>query len=279
MPKICTGRRAAVFISAVAAVTASVALAAPSQAVSSTLTTVVLRVSNNVISAGPQTLHPGAIAFGIRGTAGRRVLLFRPRAGQSAATLATDLNSFVSTGTPRRVIRDFVPASGADVGRTLYTSVQQGRYFVVVPQLTTLTSSSIFTIVVSGTRSAAALPAPDAVLRTAMTGMAWSTAPRSIVSSGTIRLDNTSESVHELVLAPMRAGVSIAMIRTALRNSARLGAYLGRAAVHIGAIGPGRRASINYDLQPGRYAVLDYWPNFNGTSHADQGMVRAITVR
>ena len=134
MPDNSTGRRIAALLAMTTGVLSLTFCASSSAAATPAPPRSSCAYRGRAVISGPQTLHPGATAFRVRGAAGHRVLLFRPRHGQSAATLASDLNAFVSTSRPRRVITDFVPASGANVGHTLYATVQLGRYYVVVPQ-------------------------------------------------------------------------------------------------------------------------------------------------
>lgn len=244
------------------------------------VTPVTLRISRTGVLSGPHSMRGGAAGFRIRGVYGRRVLLFKARQRQSASRLASDLNVFSATGRPTRLLNDFIPASGANAGHTVFVTLVPGHYFAVVPHLANLTAKTVFPIAVVGPRSTRTSPAPTAIFRPARGGLSWAAVPRSLAPAGILELNNASRTVHELVLARMRSGVTLTTLKSALSSGLSLRPYLfSNGRVHIGAIGAGHSAAVPYSVQPGQYAAIDFWPNAAGRSHSDLGMVRTITVR
>ena len=185
------------------------------------------------------------------------------------------------TGVPQQLLADFIPSSGVNSGQTMFLRLRQGQYFAVVPHVVAhVAQRSVFPITVQGTRTGRRLPTSTAVFRPSGTGSSWSASPRTMKKSGVLTLDNTSNSVHEIVLAPMRPGATLTLLKAALNSGARLSPYLSPAhRVHLGAIGPKRKDSVRYRIPGGQYAVIDFWPNGSGVSNSDLGMVRVITVR
>jgi hypothetical protein len=55
-------------------------------------------------------------------------------------------------------------------------------------------------------------------------------------------------------------------------------AWLERGAMETGSLSPGRAMTVDYDLPPGQYAVLCFFPDpkMGGMPHAMMGMIRMI---
>lgn len=138
-------------------------------------------------------------------------------------------------------------------------------------------------IIVSGSTRVATPTAP-AVVTAYDDG--FRTNRRTLPANGTITIHNTGRQIHRLNLMPVKPGTTRAQIGVYLRKTAGRPdgpppSFAGRGPqLGTSMISPGRSFQFSYRLPAGEYAVLSFQPDSRtGKPQALEGMYAVVTLR
>ena len=125
-------------------------------------------------------------------------------------------------------------------------------------------------------RADATEPAPDILLRT--TDYAYEFSKPIAAGTRTIRIENTAEQSHEVLIARLHPGKTSAQALTWL-NAGQRGAAPVTAIGGASGLSKGCHQTITVNLEPGRYVLLCFIPDAkDGRPHSAHGMVKEFTV-
>jgi len=125
-------------------------------------------------------------------------------------------------------------------------------------------------------RADATEPAPDILLRT--TDYAYEFSKPIAAGTRTIRIENTAEQSHEVLIARLHPGKTSAQALTWL-NAGQRGAAPVTAIGGASGLSKGRHQTITVNFEPGRYVLLCFIPDAkDGRPHSAHGMVKEFTV-
>ena len=257
-------------------------------------TSVTVTSDGSHVTVSRTSVDAGYITFRVRASnaaVDSDIVLFRPR---SHATVATVLNGFkeefstnptVSAKGTRDLTRDAWFAGLALVGKDSPATVTQylktgsyyvidlGRYPAVALHVTALT-----------VRWAGAThhrpPAYGATVR--LTSSDRFVTPATLAAKGTVRVRNTSDTLHFMALMRVKKGTTDAQVQKYFDSGAQGPPPFAQQgpSVGMGVQSPGRQARLTYDLPAGTYVMLCFVADDKtGMPHALMGMHRVVTLR
>jgi hypothetical protein len=269
--------------SASAATAASSASAAPP--------TVHVFVSGDHTLKMPKRLRPGMHRFVIESERDAAFQLATAAPGYTKAEAMRDVFRGLDRGNVRAIKRFEAnvtlfggAASTADQAGMMWESLPAGRYWALDTNARRTLPRNVLTVKVAGrqltghVRSAAKIRAINET--------DWARQPRSIPSQGRLTFRNDAEDNHFLILAKLAPGKTMKDFAAWVKKAANGGQApppldFSAPGLDTGVISPGHRMVVKYDLQPGRYAMLCFWPDadMGGMPHVFMGMYRGIRLR
>lgn len=121
-------------------------------------------------------------------------------------------------------------------------------------------------------------PAPDTDGKiTARTGPIWA-GSSTLPAKGSFLFRNADKTVpHFVILQQVNEGTTTDQVLTFLQSEAGPPPFLG-GALETASLSPGRSMTVNYDLPPGQYVIMCFFPDphMGGMPHALMGMLKMI---
>jgi hypothetical protein len=232
--------------------------------------------------AGPDSIAPGVTAIRLvnNGTQDHHMIVGQFAEGKTMQ----DLMAFMQAnpmGEP-----DFVTWRGAAAGiapqgsNTSIADLTPGRYVAIcfLPDPADgkahVEKGMIRELVVAGTRGAAAAPTTTLEARTSDYKFIM---PALTAGTHTIHYINDGPKTHEIQMIKLNEGATTESYMAALAP----GATAPPQGVHVGgpgALSPGGDNYWTVTLEPGRYLLVCFVPDPDGTPHAMKGMVQELTI-
>ena len=222
-------------------------------------------------------LRPGRVTFAVNSTRGEQDLQIAGlRPGYTFAQANQDVGAAFggNVAAVRRVDANVHFKGGVDVTPrkparfTIYLSA--GTYYAVL-------NNTAKKIVVSGT------PVARKTVRTTnsvrMLTYGFDSAPR-LHRSGVMRLTNTSDQPHFLVMIHVKKNTTRAMLKKAFNeNSESTPTFVLKGGASSEILSPNRTQAFTYSAPAGRYVLACFWPDDDtGMSHAAMGMFKLVTL-
>jgi hypothetical protein len=237
----------------------------------------------------PTKLAPGVHRFVVRSVGFSGFQLVRPAPGYTKRELARD----VATGFEGNVKAfkrfernvDLIGGVSADSGQkgVMWAELERGTYWAFDTDPERFLASKMLTVRVRGASVGGALPATPTL--TASGVASWAEDPTSIPASGKVTLRNESDANHFFGVAKLKAGRTMADVDAfveAIMNDENPGKSPLRFGVGFesGAVGPGGTMTMKYDLPPGEYVMVCFWPmpEHDMMPHMFMGMYRQLTI-
>lgn len=236
----------------------------------------------------PDVIRPGVHRFVIRSTRDAGLQIIRPRAGYTKREAARDIAiMFDNPRAMRRFERRTVLIGGAESrageASVAWMRLVQGRYWALDTHPRKTLARKIQTFRATGQEITGRLPRTATVR--AVNHVDWAARPQRIPSSGLLRFRNASDAVHVLALVKLKRGKTMAdfdewveQLKQGNETPPPVNFDIGTGS---GVIDPGRTQSFRYDLPPGRYVMVCWWPDadMGMLPHFMMGMYRGITLR
>jgi hypothetical protein len=262
--------------------TAGAESAAPSAAraampqLTATLTKKTIRVK------GPDRLRPGRVRFAVKGAGIVEFVTFDK--GYDVADFTRDVNRFGAkndTKALKRAIRNATIIGGFSGGNSgtivfprpgAYTPFAIGQRGVVTGK----------TLVVRGPARSSSVPRTDGRIL-AKRGLAWGGAS-TLPADGRFLFKNRRNAgqPHFAVLQQVAAGTTTDQVLQFLQSGEQgpPPSWVLPGSLETGSLSPGRSMTVNYDLPPGQYVLMCFFPDpeMDGMPHAFMGMLRMINL-
>jgi hypothetical protein len=238
--------------------------------------------ATNFAFTGPDSIAPGVTSLRLvnQGTQDHHMILGKLAEGKTMQDLMT------FTQANPNVAPDFLTWHGAAGGivpqdtNTVIADLAPGRYVAIcyLPDPADgqmhAVKGMMKEVVVAGTRGAAALPSTTVEARTSDYKF---TMPALTVGTHTIHYINDGPAIHEIQLVRLNEGATMESYMAAMAPGATTpppGAVVGGP----GALSPGGDNYWTVTLEPGRYIVVCFVPDPDGTPHAMKGMIQEISI-
>lgn len=225
--------------------------------------------------------------FVIRSTRDAGLQIIRPLAGYTVREGVRDANiMFENARALRRFERNTVLIGGAEseAGKrsVAWMRLVEGRYWALDTYAQKTLARKVHTFRAAGPAFTGRLPGV-ATIR-AVDHVSWAARPRRIPSSGVLRFRNASDAAHVVGMAKLKDGKTMAdfeewveQLKQGNETPPPVRFGIGTAS---GVIDPGRTQSFRYDLPPGNYVVICWWPDpeMGMMPHFLAGMYRGVTL-
>lgn len=233
-----------------------------------------------VTLAGHEGLRAGRVRLTVKGAG--TVEFARFARGYDVESFGADMGKFFAKGNIRalrRAVDNTTILGGfAAGGSGTIVLPRAGRYTAFTVGEQGLIAGPTITV---GARQKR--PAPDVDGRIiAKRGLTWG-GSSSLPAKGTFLFKNrrTAGVPHFVVLQQVTEGTTVDEVLEFLQSEQEDGpppSWLERGAMDTGSLSPGQRMTVDYDLPPGQYAVLCFFPDpkMDGVPHAAMGMVKMI---
>ena len=271
---------------ALAATCLTAVSAAPANAAEGATTRVMI-TARNVVDM-PTRLAPGVHRLIVRTVGTSAFQLVRPAAGYSKRDLARDVRIGFE-GNVRAFERfernvDLVGGvnAGTDERGVMWARLKRGTYWAFDTDPARFLASKMLTVHVGGQSVGGSLPT-DATL-TASGDTAWADDPASIPASGKVTLRNQSGSNHFFGVGRLRPGMTMAdvdaWVEGVLNGEEERPPIRFGVGFESGVVGPGQSMTMSYDLPPGEYVMVCFWPmpEHDFMPHMFMGMYRQLSV-
>lgn len=236
----------------------------------------------------PDVIRPGVHRFVIRSTRDAGFQIIRPKAGYTKAEGTRDANiMFENPRAMRRFERNTVLIGGTDSRPgepgVAWMRLPQGRFWALDTYAQKTLARKVRSFRAAGEPFAGSLPG-DATIR-AVDHVSWAALPKRIPASGMLRFRNASDAVHVLGMAKLKRGKTMAdfeewveQLKQGNETPPPVNFDVGTGS---GVIDPDRTQSFRYDLPPGQYVMVCWWPDaeMDLTPHFLLGMYRGVTLR
>lgn len=254
--------------------------ASAGQAESAAIQSMTIKVAKKAITLrGARGLHAGRVKIDVRGTGLAEIVRFdrgydyRDFKKDVAATFAGDMKAL------RRAIAK----------TELFGGVAPGASGTVV-----LPRAGTYTVFAFGNRG----PGPHASFKVgaakrsptpgvdgrivAKTGPKWA-GSNHLPAKGTFKFKNADKTVpHFVTLQQVVEGTTTDQVLEGLRSEEQGPPpdFFLPAGLETGSLSPGRKMTVNYDLPPGQYVIMCFFPdpNMKGMPHALMGMLKMIRL-
>lgn len=236
----------------------------------------------------PNVVRPGVHRFEVTSTREGGLHILRPRPGYTKREAVRDANMmFERPKVLRRFERNttFVGGVWTQPGdpAVAWMRIPRGRYWAVDVSPSKLLARKVVTFRSAGERLTGRLPG-DATIR-AVGHASWAALPKQIPAEGVIRFRNPSHANHFLGLTKLKAGKTMAdfeeWVEQAKQGNETEPPVDFSAGLETGVVDPDRAMSLRYDLPPGKYVMVCWWPDaeMGNMPHVFMGMYRGITLR
>lgn len=236
----------------------------------------------------PDVIRPGVHRFVVTSTRDAGFQIIRPRAGYTKREGARDANiMFENAKAMRRFERNTVLIGGnesrAGEKSVAWMRLPEGRYWALDTHGGKTLARKVHSFRASGVPFTGELPG-DATIR-AVHHVHWAALPKRIPSQGLLKFRNASDAVHVLGMAKLKDGKTVAdfeewveQLKQGNETPPPVNFGIGTAS---GVIDPDRTQSFRYDLPPGRYVMICWWPDaeMGLMPHFFMGMYRGVTLR
>lgn len=236
----------------------------------------------------PDVIRPGVHRFVVRSTRDAALQIIRPKAGYTKREGARDANiMFENARAMRRFERNTILIGGTESragGKAVaWVRLVEGRYWALDTYARRTLARKVHTFRTAGQAFTGRLPGA-ATIR-AVNHVDWAARPQRLPASGVLRFRNASDAVHVIGLTKLKPGKTAAdfgewveQLKQGNETPPPVDFGVGTAS---GVIDPGRTQSFRYDLPPGRYVLVCWWPDteMDMMPHFFMGMYRGITLR
>lgn len=236
----------------------------------------------------PTTLRPGLNRLVIRSTREAGFQLIRAKKGYTKAEAVRDANRmFENVRAMRRFERNTVLLGGmgtrAGEPAILWTRLPAGRYWALDTYAETTKFRRVHDVRVAGDRVPGRLPGARTIRATGEVD--WASRPKVIPRSGILRFRNDSTDNHFLELTRLKKGKTVADFREwvegVMNGVEAPPPVVFSDSLHSGLVSSGKTMSQRYELRPGNYVLMCWWPDtdMDLMPHVFMGMYRGVTVR
>lgn len=273
---------------AVAASALVVATTGTTQAAQDEASTIRVRITKYHNVKMPDVMRPGVHRFVVRSTKAAGFQIVRPHAGYTKREAMRDVR--VMFERPRVLKRferntELIAGVSSRPGEPgiMWARVPRGSYWALDTNPSRLPARKVDTFRVAGERLHGVLPG-RATLR-AVNEVDWAQRPKAIPGSGRLVFRNNSTDNHFLGIAKLSKGKTIAdfeeWVEQLMQGNETRPPVRFDVGLDTGVVGPGRAMSLKYDLPPGKYVMVCWWPDadMDNMPHVLMGMYRGLTVR
>lgn len=236
----------------------------------------------------PDVIRPGVHRFVVTSTRDGGLHILKPRPGYTKREAVRDANNmFENPKVMRRFERNttFVGGVWTEPGETAvaWMRIPRGRYWALDAAPNKLLARKVVTLSSAGEQLSGALPG-NATVR-AVDHVSWAGLPKQIPASGVLRFRNGSDANHFLGLSKLKRGKTMAdfeeWVEQAKQGNETEPPVNFSAGFETGVIDPERAMSLRYQLPPGKYVMVCWWPDaaMGGAPHVFLDMYRGITLR
>ena len=232
--------------------------------------------------SGPDSIAPGVtvIRFVNQGTQDHHMILGQLAEGKTVQDLTTFMQANPDAEPDFLTWRGSAGGIAVQGSNTSISDLAPGRYVAIcfLPDPADgkmhVEKGMIKELVVAGPRGEAPAPAADVEARTSDYKF---TVPALTAGAHTVHYVNDGPKTHEIQLVRLNEGATVESFMASMAPDSKTpppGVFLG---------GPGALSSggDNYwtvTLEPGRYLLLCFVPDPDGTPHAMKGMVQELTI-
>lgn len=250
--------------------------AATAKTANAAIQSITIKVAKKTINVrGAAGLHAGRVKVDVKGAGAAEIVMFEP--GYDVKDLMKDVAA-VDKGDIKALKRALAKTTflgGFEAG---------GSGTVVLPKAG---DYSVFSFASRGTaefRAAAVKKAPTPKVDGKIIGKAgpvWS-GSSSLPAKGTFLFKNKDKTVpHFVILQQVTEGTTTDQVLEALQNDTGQGPpppFFLQAGLETASISSGRSMTVDYDLPPGQYVIMCFFPdpNMGGMPHALMGMLKMI---
>lgn len=247
-----------------------------------------VRITKRNVVRMPTTLAPGLHRIVVRSSGASDFQLVKPARGYTKQQLADDVTEGFEGDAKafRRFERNTLLIGGvsADTGEkgVMWAKLGRGRYWAFDTNPTRFLADKMLTVRVRGDRQRGALPAAPALVADGTTSFAPD--PAAIPARGKVTLRNESDANHFFAIARLKKGRTLADVDAWIEEiqNGNEGPSPIRFGVgtQSGAVSPDRAMTLTYDLPPGEYVLLCFWPmpEHDFMPHMFMGMYRQLTL-
>jgi len=236
----------------------------------------------------PDRLRPGVHRFVVRTSRDAGFQIIRPRKGYTKREALRDAGQmFENVKVLRRFERNTVLMGGVNARKgepgIMWTRLPRGRYWVLDVNDNRAKVRKVHDLRVGGERLRGMLPS-TATIRSVKEA-SWAARPKTMNNRGILKYRNNSTDNHFIELAKLQPGKTAAdfeeWLEQLMQGNETQPPIDFSAATASGIIAPGKAMSMRYDLPPGKYMLLCWWPDsdMGGAPHVFMGMYRGITLR
>lgn len=247
--------------------------AATSKTAEAAIQSITIKVAKQAITVrGARGLDAGRVKVEVRGAGTAEIFMFDR--GYDIADFNKDVRAFDKKG-------DIKALKHAIAHTEILGGIQPGNSATIV-----LPKAGEYTVFSFASRGHAEIragavrraPAPDVDGKiVARTGPKW-TGSSEMPAKGTFKFKNADKTVpHFVILQQVPEGTTTDQVLTFLQTEAGPPPFL-EGSLETGSLSPGRTMTANYDLPPGQYVIMCFFPDpkMHGMPHALMGMLRMI---
>ena len=236
----------------------------------------------------PTRIRPGVHRFVVHSTRAAGFQLVRPHVGYTKREFARDVATMFDSPKVLRRFERNVELLGGVSSRpgepgVMWARVPAGHYWVVDTMPEKLLPKKVLDLRSAGMRLSGTLPGA-ATLR-AINETDFAQRPASIPGSGRLVLRNNSVDNHFFGISKLLPGKTMkdfeAWLDDAMKGENSAPPVSFDTGLETGVVGPGRAMSLKYDLPPGNYVMVCWWPDadMDNMPHVFMGMYRGLRVR
>ena len=238
--------------------------------------------ATNFAFTGPDSIAPGVTSIRLvnQGTQDHHMILGKLAEGKTMQDLMTFLQANPAAAPDFLTWHGSAGGIGPQGTNTAVADLAPGRYVAIcfLPDPADgrmhAVKGMIKEVVVAGTRSAAAAPTTALEARTSDYKFVM---PALTAGTHTIHYINDGPAIHEIQLVRLNEGATMESYMAAMAPGASAPPP-GVAVGGPGALSPGGDNYWTVTLEPGRYLLLCFVPDPDGTPHAMKGMVQELTI-
>ena len=238
------------------------------------------KLTGNAIKVdGPKRLRPGRVRMSVTGNGVVEIAMFKR--GYDAADFAKDVNKFGAKNNIKALKRAVANT------QILGGFAGGGSGTIVLPRAGSYTPFALGArgvvlgdpIVVRGKKRSSSAPDTDGRIL-AKAGPAWGGAS-TLPAEGRFLFKNkrTTGVPHFVLLQQVVEGTTNDQVLEYLQSGSEAPPSFGMpASMETGSLSPGRSMTVNYDLPPGQYVIMCFFPDpeMGGMPHSLMGMLRMI---
>ncbi len=236
----------------------------------------------------PARLRPGVHRFAVRTSREAGFQIIRPHQGYTKREALRDAaRMFENVTALRRFERNTVLMGGVNASKgepgILWTRLPRGHYWVLDVNDERPKVRKVHDLRVAGERLRGRLPS-TATIRSVKEA-SWAARPEAIGNRGILKYRNDSSDNHFVEIAKLAPGKTVAdfeeWLEQLMQGNETPPPIDFSAGTASGIIAPGKAMSMRYDLPPGDYMLLCWWPDsdMDAMPHVFMGMYRGITLR